>query len=191
MSPGADVVYIYIYIYNISPVADVARVWAGMDPAACARVRVCVSGATVLQSGVLSLRTRSRATSPRASSGGALGYSQRGTQGYSRGTQGVLSLRTRSRATSPRASSCRPTTRAAQAPSSLPSTHGVLSGYSAGVRSGDSTMGQPLHERRVLRADGRRGEPILGADVRKGEPILGADGRRGEPILCRCRWAQG
>jgi hypothetical protein len=80
------------------------------------------------------------------------------------------------------------------------STHGVLSGTHR-VRRGNSTMGQPLQERRVLRADVRRGEPILGADVRRGEPILEADVRRGEPILdadgrrggsilSRCRWAQ-
>ena len=85
-------------------------VWAGMDPAACVRVCqrvgvsvcVCVSvrvrvrvscvccGGFCTTVGGTILRTRSRATSPRASSGGALGYSQRGTQGVLRVLTGTI-----------------------------------------------------------------------------------------------------
>jgi hypothetical protein len=147
------------------------------------------------------------------------------SEGYSGGTQGTHGYYYYARAAEP------PAREPARADPRLelrrrPPAYRVLTGYSAGtqrvltaneagthgVPRGDSTMGQPLHERRVLRAgvrrvgpilgaDVRRGEPILSTDERRGEPILGADARRGEPILSTdvrrgepilgCRWAQG
>ncbi len=159
----------------------------------CVCVCVCVAGATILQSGVLSLRTRSRATSSKTSSGGALGYSQRGTQRVLRGTQGYSGVLTGTITTHTQ-SSHQPESQLVQthdlscaAAHQLPSTHGVLSGYSQGTTWELYNGATP--SRAPSPADGRRGEPILGADGRRGEPVMEADGRRGEPIF-GCRWAQ-
>jgi hypothetical protein len=65
-------------------------------------------------------------------------------------------------------------------PTSLPSTHGVLSGYSQGTRR-ELYYGAASCFTSAVPPAQKLGEPIPGTDGRRGEPILRADVCRGEP----------
>jgi hypothetical protein len=190
---------------HVSPGADVARVWAGMDPAACALVCVCVSvSACVCVCASVCLcvcvcvcvcvgvcvggyyytavgGTIATHTQPSHQSESQLvqtnDLSCAGAHQPTEYSRGSKRVLT-GRATLLRGS---PFTSAESRAQMCEGVSPFLAQMGAGVGPFWMQMGAGVSL--FLDADGRRGEPILGADARRGEPILSTDGRRGEPIL--------